>query len=94
MMLVGWKCPVCGSGVAPGVERCPCMHQVTPQAPPDAPLRITCDDDVYAVTHRGQQVRVTGGMPTTLGWSWTGTVQTNPQLLADCLRAERERGVS
>lgn len=22
----GWKCPVCGSGVAPGVERCPCVQ--------------------------------------------------------------------
>lgn len=21
---MGWKCPCCGGGVAPGVERCPC----------------------------------------------------------------------
>lgn len=21
----GWQCPVCGGGVAPGVERCPCV---------------------------------------------------------------------
>ena len=23
-ILMGWKCPCCGGGVAPGVERCPC----------------------------------------------------------------------
>jgi hypothetical protein len=27
---VGWQCPCCGGGVAPGVERCPCkpMHSI------------------------------------------------------------------
>ncbi len=23
--LLGWKCPNCGGGVAPGVTRCPCV---------------------------------------------------------------------
>lgn len=26
-MTTGWLCPKCGSGVAPGVERCPCVPQ-------------------------------------------------------------------
>jgi len=26
---MGWKCPCCGGGVAPGVERCPCTPIVT-----------------------------------------------------------------
>lgn len=37
----GWVCKVCGGGVAPGVERCPCMpmnpFKIPPYNPPDIP---------------------------------------------------------
>lgn len=41
-MTTGWQCPVCGGGVAPGVERCPCVA-VGKQAMPlsgDSPINI------------------------------------------------------
>lgn len=35
--LTGWICPVCGGGVAPGVQKCPCLVQPTMPAWPSTP---------------------------------------------------------
>ena len=32
---VGWKCPVCGAGLAPTTKRCPCVDSATLGGMPD-----------------------------------------------------------
>lgn len=41
-MSEGWICPVCKCGVAPTVERCPCVHSTAVPfvSPPIAPFIV------------------------------------------------------